>query len=604
MKNSQKRFLDRKYYWLLWRLMCSYPLAFVILSFFPFMLFGGGLLLGLLQQAFFNSLDSTASGQIHLGMTLLGILVAILLVNIVQTAMSYIAEMTYVKSEFSIVSLLQHNLLKRILERPGARAVPESVGAAISNFRDDPQIIVGMFTVVSILLSQLTFAIVAVAILIHVNLRLTLFVFLPLFVIFVLTQMMLGRVMVYRKATREATSQLTSALGETFGAVQAIQVAGAEAHVVAHLNTINGRRRDLMLREDRLWQVVNRVFSDMVPLGTAFILFIVALTQHAVSIRAGDLALFISYLGIVIRLVRASGNFLARYAQITVSFERLINLLQGAPAERLIAHVELYQGKTEPPPPVPVEKTDEHHLVTLQARNLTYHYPDTGRGIAGITLCLKRGSLTVITGRIGVGKTTCVQVLLGLLPADAGEVYWNDRLIDDPASFFVPPHSAYTAQVPHLFSDPLRENILLGLPEERVDLAAAVHMAVLDRDVETLENGLDTVIGTRGVKLSGGQAQRAAAARMLVRDAELLVFDDLSSALDVETEQHLWDQLFSTGEHTCLVVSHRRQVLRRADHIIVLKGGCLEAEGDLETLLETSEEMQRLWRGDFGTKPA
>src|SRR5581483_6654567 len=111
----------------------------------------------------------------------------------------------------------------------------------------------------------------------------------------------------------------------------------------------------------------------------------------------------------------------------------------------------------------------------------------------------------------------------------------------------------------------------------------------------------ETLIGTRGVKLSGGQAQRTAAARMLVRDAELLVFDDLSSALDVETERVLWEQIFATGKtYTCLVVSHRRAVLQRADHILVLKNGRMEGQGDLSTLLATCEEMRRLWSGDFG----
>lgn len=244
-------------------------------------------------------------------------------------------------------------------------------------------------------------------------------------------------------------------------------------------------------------------------------------------------------------------------------------------------------------------KIDSDHLQILEVSGLYFTYPDTNNGIQNISFTMERGTFTVITGRIGSGKTTLLRTLLGLLPKDEGDIRWNGKIVEHPDTFFVPPRTAYTGQVPRLFSESLSDNILMGLESTEEQLLGSVRSAVMERDLTELDQGFETLVGPKGVRLSGGQIQRSSAARMFVRNAELLIFDDLSSALDVETEKILWERVFEREGVTCLVVSHRRTALRHADHIIVLKNGCVEAEGDLDTLLETSEEMQRLWEGDF-----
>src|SRR5262249_21146857 len=126
-----------------------------------------------------------------------------------------------------------------------------------------------------------------------------------------------------------------------------------------------------------------------------------------------------------------------------------------------------------------VAKTEADRLTLLEADGLTYRHPGSGRGVEDVSLRLPRGSFTVVTCRIGAGKTTLLRALLGLLPKDAGTIRWNGAAVPDPATFFVPPRSAYTPQIPRLFSETLLDNILFGLPDDEPALALAVRLAVL-----------------------------------------------------------------------------------------------------------------------------
>jgi ATP-binding cassette subfamily B protein len=582
----------------LWRVWTYDPPIFLLNMALWTAFWATPLAVGLVTRAIFDAITGGTTAGVGLW-SLLALLVGVAAARIAINAWGVSAWAVYF---FGRAALLRRNLLERILSRPGARALPDSPGEAMSRFRDDVEEILKLVELtvdgVGIVLAGVAGAVV----MFRINPFITTVVLTPLLVIVGVIAMLRRRILRYRRDAREAAGRVTDLIGEMFGAVQAVKVATAEDDVIAHFRGLNEVRRRASLRDSLLTELLGAVFHSSINLGTGLILLLAGGAMRLGTFTVGDFALFVFYLSIVTEGMTAIGNWSARFKQVGVSIQRLLELLPGDAPEVLVRHEPVYLTGPLPEPAYP-DRADQDQLETLEVRDLTYRDPETGRGMEGVDVTLRRGSFTVVTGRIGSGKSTLVRALIGLLPPERGEIRWNGRLVERPADFFVPPRTAYIPQVPRLFSEALKDNVLFGVPFERADLPGAVWSAVMERDVEMLEKGLETVVGPRGVKLSGGQIQRTAAARMFVRRPELLVIDDLSSALDVETERVLWERLFALEDVTCLVVSHRRVALRRADRIIVMKDGHVEAEGTLDELLTRSEEMQRLWRGEVEERP-
>ncbi|HEX2037464.1 MAG TPA: ABC transporter ATP-binding protein [Chloroflexota bacterium] len=562
---------------------------------------------GLIGRAFFDQLPGAAPGSGEAGLGLPGWLWLLAAAHALQalamTAMMFGLMLARGRFVYQNAALLQRNMLAGILALPGARALASTPGEAISRFRDDADeaagLMMGLNGVAGVTLATL----VAAVFLSRIDAALTALVFAPLVLVVAVLQQAHRRLQRYRRASREATGAVTEFIGEMMGAVQAVQLAGAVSPVIRRFRGLNEARRRAAVRDRLFDALLGSIFWNAADLGTGLILLLAAPAMLAGTFTVGEFALFSYALGYATIMTTEVGRVLARYQRLGVSLERMATLVHGpaevavprgasagglpgpavAPGSRLAPWLlsALVRRDAAPvcgAPSSARRAAASDALRRLDVSELSYRHPGSERGCGPLSFSLRGGTLTVITGPVGAGKTTLLRVLLGLLPRDGGRVCWNGVEVPDLAAFMVPPRCAYTPQVPRLFSETLRDNILLGLPESAVDLPRALYQAVLEADVAVLERGLETLVGPRGVRLSGGQAQRAAAARMLVRSPELLVVDDLSSALDVETEHALWERLLAGRRRTILAVSHRAALLRRADGVLRLEDGHLTHE--------------------------
>jgi ATP-binding cassette subfamily B protein len=545
---------------------------------------------GLVIREFFNALDSHVNDMSVYYLFMIALAV-VAFSHIITTYVGHYADQIH---RFNMNCLLKENMLDNIFRKPGGESLSCSNNEALTYFSEDPSNVENSISLTADVVGSLVCLTIMFVILLKINLIITLTVFTPMIMITFLIKAMRSRLQIVRKNSRNASQKVTGMIGELFNSILSVKVSNSEKHILKHLNGLNENRRKMMLKDSMLNQILGVIYSGTVTIGTGIVLLLVASLVKKQEFLIGDFSFLIFSLYTVSNHTSFLGFYLTNYSQTKVAFDRLKKISGDDVGHDLVKYRDVFINCKQNDYKYSMPELSEE-LRSLRINNLSYSFNESKFGIKNITFEIERGEFVVVTGRIGSGKTTLLKTIMGLLPCSEGCILWNSTPVENCERFFVPPRSAYTPQLPGLFSDSVKNNILLGQDYDPAKFEQAIKSAVMDKDINDLTNGVETLIGTKGIKLSGGQMQRTAAARMFIREAEIYLIDDMSSALDVETEEQLWKGFFKQKCQTCIAVSHRKSTLKKADKIIVLKNGKIETIGKLEEILENCEEMRQLW---------
>jgi len=538
-------------------------LLFVLFFTFP-------VLTGWLLGRGFSALSTGDNNRVY------WIAVALVLCEVARMSTIHLGALMWTRAWVHMQSLLRANLLAAQVASGGPEAGQPvgSAGEAITHFRDDVEdvtMFVDGFVDIS---AGVVFTVLAGLVLGSIDSSAAMMLLIPLIGVAVATRSLDGRIKRYRAADRVAASSVSGLLGDVMAAATTVKVNNAIEPTIAHLQRLVDERRRTAVRDRVLDESVWAFSQGAADVGLGLVLLTTAGAMAAGEFSVGELAVFSAYLGWLSFLPRMVGRMLARRKQVGVAFDRMKVLVAETDVDNTVNARHLPIGIREERQRPDTSRPARVPLEELEVRGLSAVYP-TGAGIRDVSFSIYRGSFVVLTGPIGSGKSTLLRALLGLAhqAAITGEVSWNGTPLADRAAFLIPPNAAFLPQVPQLISDSVADNVALGFVDEAQLIRALELSAVLD-DIREMPDGTRTLIGPRGLRLSGGQRQRVATARALVHSPEFVVLDDLSSALDVETELQLWSNLSDAGI-TVLAVSHRAIALDRADEVLRLDDGRL-----------------------------
>ncbi|WP_206054790.1 ABC transporter ATP-binding protein [Nitrosococcus wardiae] len=442
--------------------------------------------------------------------------------------------------------------------------VDQFVGITISKF------IVAVLTIIGV-----------AAVLLWVNWQLGLLILLmnPLVIYFT---MVLGKQVKHLKHKENTAYEIfQGALTETLDAIQQVRAANRERHYVQRLMDLAQRVRNHSVAYAWKSETANRLSFLVFLCGFEIFRATAMLMVVFSDLTIGQMFAVFGYLWFMMGPVQEVLNIQYSLASAKGALMRL-NRLPALKKEPHYPHRQNpFIGKL---------------TTSVSLRDVCFAYGNGPRVLDHVSLDIQAGEKVALVGASGGGKTTLVQVLLGLYPPQFGTLLFDGVPVTEIGLDVVRENVATVLQYPALFNDTVRANITLAreMPDEL--LWQALEMAQLREIVAGMDQGLDTMVGRQGVRLSGGQRQRLAVARMILADPKVVILDEATSALDTETEGKLHQELgkFLAGR-TTIIIAHRLSAVKQAERVYVFDGGRIIEEGHHDELIRNDGLYARLY---------
>ncbi|MBX6751072.1 MAG: ABC transporter ATP-binding protein [Micromonosporaceae bacterium] len=374
------------------------------------------------------------------------------------------------------------------------------------------------------------------------------------------------------RRTVAARAAFASVLASCLTAARTVKLAGATGPVLDHLARLDRARSDRQQREISI-QVFARstpaMISGLLPIG-AWALYLGG------GLSAAATLVTVATLGSARWFAWTTASLVSGLPSARVWTRRTVQMAGEAAYSSSVPGVDLSAGTGPAPPAVP-----RHPLRLLELRSFTAVHEDGTVGVRDVDLTVRRGELVLVIGPVGSGKSSLLRAMAGIVH-HTGDLCWNGNRVTEPEVFLRPNQVGYVSQLPRVLTGTVVDNIELG---RDVDVSGALATAQMRHDLAAAgdPDGHALLVGHKGIRLSGGQLQRLALARALAPGTELLLADDVSSALDVTTELALWQALRERGV-TVVGSTSKRAALVHADQVLVLVGGRVVDRGRWDAL--------------------